>query len=387
MARRTNTAAWVESRGRWQINVQKDGQRRTFTSSKPGRTGQREANAKADAWLDDGLVSQNVKVSLLWAQFIEHQKTVAGPSSIKQLQSYGSNYILPVIGHLRVDKLTEAKLQQAIDQSYQHHSLKPPDERHAFGSAPLSKKTLQNIAAIEKQFVKYLRRTLHVTTLDPELTIPSSARSQQKLILQPNTLRVLFSSDRTVWRGKTVADDFIHAYRLQVVLGLRPGELVGLQVGDLQPNAAAPSRLCIRRSIDIYGNTTQGKNQNALRDITLPPIATRILQDQLQLLRSQGIPLNYTTSLFQINTQSGYRKRWYCYQIANGIADPRPVTLYELRHTFVSIAKYLPAGQVKLLVGHSAAMDTFGQYSHAINCETEQLAQDVNSLFSKLLAT
>ena len=49
--KRTNTAKWIESAHRWQINVQKDGVRKTFVSAKPGRTGQREANAKADAWL------------------------------------------------------------------------------------------------------------------------------------------------------------------------------------------------------------------------------------------------------------------------------------------------------------------------------------------------
>lgn len=31
--------------------MQRDGQRRAFCSSVPGRSGQREANAKADAWL------------------------------------------------------------------------------------------------------------------------------------------------------------------------------------------------------------------------------------------------------------------------------------------------------------------------------------------------
>lgn len=47
MGRRTNTAQWLPNQKRWQIKVQKDGQRRTFTSAKPGRTGQREANRKA----------------------------------------------------------------------------------------------------------------------------------------------------------------------------------------------------------------------------------------------------------------------------------------------------------------------------------------------------
>ena len=37
MGRRTNTAAWNGKR--WRIDVQKDGTRKSFYSSKPGRTG------------------------------------------------------------------------------------------------------------------------------------------------------------------------------------------------------------------------------------------------------------------------------------------------------------------------------------------------------------
>ena len=45
MTTRTNTAKWTGTR--WRIDVQKDGTRKSFYSSTPGRTGQREANAKA----------------------------------------------------------------------------------------------------------------------------------------------------------------------------------------------------------------------------------------------------------------------------------------------------------------------------------------------------
>ena len=55
MKKRTNTAFWVEKEKRWCIAVQKNGTRKRFYSSTPGRTGQREANAKADAWLDDSI--------------------------------------------------------------------------------------------------------------------------------------------------------------------------------------------------------------------------------------------------------------------------------------------------------------------------------------------
>ena len=63
MKKRTNTAFWVEKEKRWCIAVQKNGTRKRFYSSTPGRTGQREANAKADAWLDDSIRDGKKKVS------------------------------------------------------------------------------------------------------------------------------------------------------------------------------------------------------------------------------------------------------------------------------------------------------------------------------------
>ena len=62
-----------------------------------------------------------------------------------------------------------------------------------------------------------------------------------------------------------------------------------------------------------------------------------------------------------------------------------PVSAYEMRHTFVSVAKKLPAGEVKNLVGHSQDMDTFGVYSHALTGDAAIAAQDVNDAFARLL--
>ena len=71
MKKRTNTAFWVEKESRWCIAVQKNGTRKRFYSSTPGRTGQREANAKADAWLDDSIRDGRKKVATLYAEWVE----------------------------------------------------------------------------------------------------------------------------------------------------------------------------------------------------------------------------------------------------------------------------------------------------------------------------
>ena len=68
MKKRVNTAFWVEKEKRWCIAVQKNGTRKRFYSSTPGRTGQREANAKADAWLDDSIRDGRKKVASTYSE-------------------------------------------------------------------------------------------------------------------------------------------------------------------------------------------------------------------------------------------------------------------------------------------------------------------------------
>ncbi|MBO7171653.1 MAG: hypothetical protein J6V52_01675, partial [Bacteroidaceae bacterium] len=64
-------AAWVESRSRWQINVQQGGKRKTFTSSTPGRKGKHEAESKADEWLDAGQ-PDDIRFDRAWEIYLTH---------------------------------------------------------------------------------------------------------------------------------------------------------------------------------------------------------------------------------------------------------------------------------------------------------------------------
>ena len=86
--------------------------------------------------------------------------------------------------------------------------------------------------------------------------------------------------------------------------------------------------------------------------------------------------------MFCIAREKTYYARWKSYCTANGLT---PCTLYELRHTFVSVVKALPAGEVKPLVGHSQNMDTFGVYGHALTGDAESTAQAVNGVFLEVL--
>ena len=372
MARRTNTAAWLPNQQRWQIKVQKNGVRRTFTSAKPGRTGQREANRKADAWLDEGITDTAKRCSDVWAEFLVSAQAAAGSSYADQIEKFGRNYILPVIGAQRIGDLNTGMLQDVLNRSYREGCLNPDSERKSKGN--LSRKTLQGIRGVEVAFVKWARQHRY-TTLRPEdenLAVPKGARNKGKKILQPEALRVLLSTDTRVIRGKVVPDDNIHAYRVAVMTGLRPGELLGLRWADIRGDM-----VYISRAVNVLGEQTQGKNQNAVRAFALSDRARAVLEQQRQITGTQE-------SVFDLVSEAYYYKRWQVYCKSNSIP---PISVYELRHSFVSVVKTLPAGEVKTLVGHSQTMDTFGVYSHALNGDAAAAAEDVNAAFDRILTS
>ena len=361
--KRTNTAVWMEKQKRWQIKVQKDGERRSFYSSKPGRTGQREANAKADAWLDEGIEGTKKRVADLFDEYVEELKQTTSESNWHKIESYGKIWIKPSVGFKKIENISENDFQKIMN------------EMHKKG---LSKKTIQCFRATVAQFCKYCRR-IKVSTLNPEfLEIPKGAYTKEKIILQPEHLTILFSVSTTIKRGSRVEDPLIHAYRFQVLTGLRPGELMGLKWEDIWDNIVH-----IRRSINYLGEETKGKNENAIRNFALTESAKNELKAQWVLCSKKEGPIFFANGTYK-SAQHEYYRQWTKYCESNGIPK---TSAYMLRHTFVSFAKGLPEGQIKALVGHSKNMDTLGVYSHEMKNDLQKTADSLESIIQDILAS
>ena len=153
-------------------------------------------------------------------------------------------------------------------------------------------------------FIKYAHINKYTALFPESLTIPSTAPTKQKRILQPKSLKILLETDTT-----------------------------------LQNN-----------------------------------ITREIIKSQRQLSSSD--------SVFEITCQSSLRTRWVNYCKNN---DVDYVSLYELLHTFVSIAKCLSESELKALVGHSKNMDTYGVYSHEVNGDKIKTAQKLDIIIDNVL--
>ena len=367
MGRRVNTAVWMEKYKRWQIKVQKDGERKTFYSSTPGRKGQRECNAKADAWLDDNLIAPDTRTQKLYDEWFEELKLVGTKSNWRPIDVHWRTWIKPVIGNMKINEISEQNLQTIINHAY------------AKGK---SKKYLKNIRATLTLFIKYCRKCKATSLVIENLVIPRNAPEGKRIILQQNEIVILLTCDKTLFKKKEIVEPYINAYRFEVTTGLRPGEIIGLKWDDVVDNHT----IILNRSINYYNETTKGKNDNANREFVLKPIDMNILQKQKAYMLSTGLRSEYVFSNKDgSNIKYGaYYKHWVKYRDYNNISKASP---YELRHTFVTVVKELPEGLVKPLVGHSVDMDTYAIYAHEFDGEMERTADLIQDQFAKILNT
>jgi integrase len=369
MAERINIAKWLPEYERWQIKVRKEGERKTFTSPKKGREGQLECQAKADAWLKDDIVDPNTKVSPFFDKWITELKIATSKSHWRNYEQYGKNYVKKKIGTKKVSVLNEQNLQDVVLYAF---------ENPVKGEI-LSEKTLSNIIDCLKAFTKYARKS-KLTKLHPEdLYIPKGAAKTKKAPLQPNDLKILFNSTKTVEHKKEIDEWYIYAFRFAVVTGMRPGEIVGLEKKDIKKDICS-----IHRARNYYDEETSGKNENALRTFVIPEIGLEILKEQRRMLNRAGIvsPYIFPSPKGTPARQITYYKHWVRYQEHNKISDRTP---YEMRHTFFSATKRLPAEMVKPMGGHGKDFDTYGTYGHELEGEAIETARMVNDVFKKLL--
>lgn len=366
MPTRKNEARWIEARERWQINVQQDGERRTFTSKTPGKKGKAEAERKAEAWLSERIAVRDMRYEQFYAEFLEEVKNTTGTANYKKHEQIGRLWLLPRLKRKRLRQISEQDYQDCINAAFRHG---------------LSKKSCCNVRASITASCRYAKKRRLLEHIPDMLTIPHGAPVAEKTILQPDDLKKLFSIDTMTANGKTAQAFYIHAWRFIVLTGLRRGECCGLQWEDLNGNV-----LTVRRSINSLREITHCKNDNARRAVVLPALALNELWEQRQMLLRRGIisPWIFPDKWGEAVRPNSIYDNWVRYRAEHGIA---PCTLHELRHTMISIAKAdVPEELLKRAIGHSKSMDTFGIYGHDVKGEGERVAGILDRVFSSLLA-
>lgn len=368
MSERKNEARWMGKYRRWQINVQRDGRRKTFYSSTPGTKGKITAEKQADRWLKEGYNSVAMRFTKLYEAFLAEKELLKGKSSsdLRKHDCIGRLYLLPRLGTKKTENITLGDWQSCINDAY---------KKSQDSGRPLSAKSLKNIRASMTAVYAYAVRR-GIPLAKPEyLQLPKSAPVGERKILTPEDIQKIFDDTiKPFW--------YIHYVRFLLLTGLRPGEALGIRPAE----DIADSVLVISRSVNNEGELTDGKNASAHRSQYLSPMAQQVIADQRQMLKTAGIvsPWLFPGISGDMATQKAVYPRWRAWRDTNGIT---PCTLYELRHTMVSITKNaVPTHLLKMVLGHTEAMDTYGVYAHEFAGDLQKVADATEGIFQSLIS-
>ena len=344
-----NRPRWDGSR--WRIQARRDGKRYSFSSSLPGIKGRKECQLKYDNWYY-GEASGEKPVKRVCSEYLDDLAARRGidSPSYEQNEQYLRLYLLPKLGDRKMCKVTLRDWQSVINTATGRNK-------------PLSEKTLKNLRGMIMAVVKFGYEDYQCEPLRGSLYIPKGHSKQEKEILQKEDVRRLFEPSE-LW--------YHPLFCLGVLTGMRPGELLGIKVSDIQGN-----RIFIRRAVNARGHITEGKNENARRMIPIGKTARAILEQTIQRnadynLRTEWV---FCSADGSIGKQSAMRKQWAKLKAERDL----PGTVYSLRHTFISLMKNtMPETMIKDIVGHSVSMPTFKTYGHYYDGEENEAAEIVD---------
>ena len=353
-----NRVSWIDKRNHWKINVQKDGVRKSFYSSVQGKKGRTECAEKAAKWLlgsDTHITNSRTTVDDVFQMYLKDKELET--TNVDTIRSRYNNHIKPLIGKVPIIRLTKQDLKRVILTAYKIHDL--------------SRKTLLNLRGDLSNFCNYLDASdIRNDLRTDNIKIPAGARRSDKKCLRIEDLSILFEADEVMYNGKVCRDNLVYAYRFHVATGLRPGELMGLEWGDVDQE-----RIHIRRAINAKGQRTSGKNEFAERDFPITKHILKILNSQKQYRTN---PENSHERIFGDIGQLCYRERWHKYCEYNGIPY---ITPYELRHTFASMYKdNLGPWVLDELMGHVHEGMTLGVYAHRMEGDMETVSEVLDNV-------
>lgn len=256
------------------------------------------------------------------------------------------------------------------------------DILNAAGKKGRSRKHISNIRGALTSFLRFARKKGVTQLRADDSCYPQLRTCRRALYFDKNDLEILFSVNTTTFNKKPCDEFYIHAFRFLATVGLRPGELCELQRRH-QGDCCAIS---VHGSFNRFSEHTHGKTKNAVRTFTAL-FGRKNPCGSAQMLKEKGIISKY---LFpdrdgdQLTSRELY-KRIKRYETVNGLTG---VSLYELRHTFVSMCKgTIPEALIQPFVGHSSKMPTYNTYGHQLSDDMQTVAALIDSAYADITSS
>ncbi|MCX7748216.1 MAG: site-specific integrase [Clostridia bacterium] len=269
------------------------------------------------------------------------------PKTLEVYKQVIACHIIPNIGHVTLKTLTAMHLQRLINEKFQN------------GMASASVRKMHNI--ISSSLDQALKNDM----------IPKNPAKAVKLpTLSQKAIKYLTESEQKRFFEAACKDDLFPLFVLAAHTGLRLGELLALNWGDIDFKNGTISVTKNAITVEDFDNETDKRNvtkiqdspktRSSIRKVPLSDTATQVLKTHRQ--NSNNI-LVFSTKSGTILNQSNVRRSLHRLLEKAGI---NKCGFHTLRHTFATrlFEKGISAKIVSEFLGHSKVGHTLDIYTH-----------------------
>ena len=282
-------------------------------------------------------------------------------------------YTIPRIGNIKLTKLTAHDLQKLYKELMENGRI---DRKSGHGNPGLSSTTVRSLhLMLHNAFERAIKERLIPRNPTEDCIAPKVQKIEMQILPPEHIKDYLEAADR---RG------LLPMFYLELVSGLRKGELVALQWSDLD-EANCTISVSKQASWDTEGNLilSQPKTGNSIREASIP-------QDAVELLKQEHakhpdnpwmFPSGRTGEMYYPDSVVTLHKR-----ILKD-AGLEHIRFHDLRHTFATLALQngVDVKTVSSMLGHYDAGFTLRTYTHATRQKQDEAAQTMGSFMAQVM--
>jgi integrase len=261
------------------------------------------------------------------------------PSTIRAAESHLRTHIIPALGSRRLEDITSELQQSFLTQI----------------SKALRRKTVQNVIATLSAILNTAKRWGYVCEgVDFErLIFPvAEERTEARFFTARQARQIIAGAE----------EPFAVIFALAGMTALRPGELFGLKIEDLDFERNV---LFVRRSA-YYSKLQSPKTRRSIRVLPMPRPLVRRLKAYLKTWRPNPAGILFATGNGTPMCANNVvqRRLW---PILDKLGIPRcGLKAFRHTHSTLLVDDGAPIAVAQAQLGHSDARTTLGIYSHAI---------------------
>ena len=357
--------------GRWEgrlvVGYKENGYAKTKSVTAPTKTECEERLKKLRE--EVGRRSERIKPDMLFGDWIDFwyqnfSKPKLRPTTQACYEGRIYTHIIPQIGQIPLNKLTQNELQQFYARLKKSGRKKHVEK---FGEG-LSDRMVRSChttcrTALEKAVTEGLIR------INPAVgcKLPPKKAKEMQVLTPAEILRFLTQAKE---------EGYYEIFLLELTTGMRRGEIIGLKWRDL--DLATGELHIARQVIRVKGETvvSQPKTKSSIRTVILAPDMVEILAELKVEVKGDWMFPSPVNEGQPCNPCALYHR----FQTILERAKCKKVRFHDLRHTFATMAieNGMDIKTLSAMIGHVSAETTLNIYSHITDTMQLQAAVKID---------